>query len=455
MNVIYKRNMNGKENMKKRFVSLLPIFVAVLMVLSGCGKEQEPISEPEEQLPQKIRIYTYDANFAQTMDYVAEKYPEFKEKAEYINISEESFCADMSAMLENEDDVYPDIIVAPFKDITCLVDSSHTLSMSELGITEGDCSQMYPYAMQAVTDKEGNLKALTTEVHPGAFIYRKELAKELLGSSDAKEVQSYMRDWETFTDTARAIYKKSEGQTQMLASSHAIDKAFASGRDKTWQNNEELQMSKHYDKYLDTRYALEKGKFVLTYEPGSSEYFKAASGNKVFGYFVESDFFETSNMGKPGYEGDWGICEGPEAYFVGGCWIFVTDRCCEKELVGDALNMLCTDMATLEKIRSDRKSFVNNIKVMSNAMNTGKGSSKFLGGNDFIDVLSKQAQNIEYEFGGPKDEELNTLFFGLSDKYMNDTLDKEKLAEELKSEADAILHPVVTEEVSSEAKPEE
>lgn len=371
--------------MKKKTVKLLTVFAAALVLFTGCGKEQEPAPEPEVQLPEKVHIYTYDDGFAGTMGYITEKYPELQERAEYISVPTDSFCKDIAAILENEDnEAYPDIIVAPFENIDCLVESSHTLPVSELGIAEGDCSQMYPYAMQTVTDKEGNLKALTTEVHPGAFIYRKKLAEDLLGSSDARDVQSYVRDWETFTDTARAIYKKSEGQTKMIASAHAIDKAFDSGGDK----------------YLDICYTLEKNQYAEAFEPESSEYFKAASGNKIFGYFVESDFFEKSNMGRPGYEGDWGICEGPEAYFVGGCWIFVTDKCPEKELVGNAIKLLCTDMTVLETIRNDSGAFVNNIKVMSNAMNTGKGSSKFLGGDDCIKVLSKQAKKIDYEFKG-------------------------------------------------------
>lgn len=436
--------------MKKKITGMILILMFVFVAFTGCGETSEPVveAEPVEQEPEKIHICVSNNDFSEELNYVTEKYPEIEERTEIEILPETDFCKTVSQVLENEEsETYPDIIVAPFEGINYLVESDKTISISELGISQQDCSRMYPYTIGVATDKEGNLKALTNEVHPGAFIYRKAIAKEILGCDDEKEVQSYLRDWETFTDTARHIYKASEGKTAMIASAHALDAVYATGREKNWIDNDSIVIPNHYNKYLDTRYALEKNKFALTFNSSDMEYYKSASGDKVFGFFVESDLFENNVARKPGYEGDWGICEGPQAYFKGGYWIFVTDKCSDRELAKNVLKTLCTDMSVLEKIRADKGLFVNDTKVMSNAMNSGKGNSKLLGG-DYIKVLSKQAEKIDFVYCGQEDSALDKMFFELADSYINDTMDKTKLEEAFVSKADAYLHPVVTEEVT-------
>lgn len=379
--------------MKKRIIMLLMSVVTVFM-FAGCGQPEvtEEVDQPESLEP--VYVYSYSADYRDELKYIEEKYPDLYGRIEYIIPETEDYSEYMRVLLADKNaEKYPDIVVGDMSFAKELTESEYIENISALGILQQDCDQMYEFTKDMVTDKEGNIKGLSGSIVPGAFIYRKALAKEYLGSDEADEVQSYVRDWVTFADTARAIYLKSDGKTRMLAAADEMDTVFASNREKANSVSEEP------DIFADVRDILNNEGYAGKAATGSTEYIKAASGNAVFGYFVPVDFITggmTVNvngmLASLGYKGDWGVCQGPEAFICDGAWTFVTKECAEKEQLGNALKYLYGDMSLLEKRRNDTKAFVNNIKVMENAFNSGKGKADALGGWDYIEVFNSQVK---------------------------------------------------------------
>ena len=69
------------------------------------------------------------------------------------------------------------------------VNSKYTTKLADLGITDADLPNQYQYTKDAVTDSEGNLKGISWQGCPGLLIYRRDVAKEVLGTDDPAEVQ--------------------------------------------------------------------------------------------------------------------------------------------------------------------------------------------------------------------------------------------------------------------------
>lgn len=442
---MYRNIKKEKQFLMKRLVSFLLMSIVVLG-LTGCDQVEEVVVTPQEN--GKIYIYSNNDEFKQDLDYVLESYPQVADKLEYIVPETDNYGEWIQSLLTNQnEEKYPDLIIASADEITRFTESPYTVSVEEIGITNQDCSQMYDFTKAAVTDSDGKLKALSGEIHPGAFIYRKALAKEYLGSDDPEDVQSYVQDWSTFEDTARSIYRKSEGKTSMLASTHALDRVFAGNRSGVWLENDEIVKVDSFDRLLESRFTLYSEKLSLNTDIDSSDYIKAASKNAVFGYFVTSDFVVggltesfDGMRSTLGYTGDWGVCNGPEAYADGGNWVFVVKGCDEKESVGKMLKEMYCDNTVLENMRSDKNAFVNNIKVMSNAYNTGKGKLACLGGADYIEVFDEQAKKTNLSNAGIKDGVLDELFFEIADDYVVKQSEKEKVWNDFFAKANEVLN---------------
>lgn len=438
--------------MKKLFA----LFIAVLSVVSfaGCNEPEEVIVVEEQEKDDKVYIYSYDEEFKGELDSVLDEFSELGQMVEYIIPETDNYGEYMQQLLENKDaEKYPDVIVAKINDAKRFVSSAYTASIDEYGISEQDISQMYDFTKSAVTDESGKIKALSGTVYPGAFIYRKALAKEYLGSDDPKEVQSFVRDWLTFEDTARTIYKASEGKTAMLASGQAMDRVYANSKDASWIKDDEVSVVPAFDRLLDERYIFSKEKFALSNDISTEQYIRAASKNAVFGYFASVDFVvgglaESFNGMRAtlGYVGDWGICPGPAAYVDGGSWVFVTKASSDKDLLGQAIKKMYCDMSVLENARNEKKAFVNNQKVMANALNSGKGKITALGGSDYIEVFDSQAQRADMSFEDVADESIEAIFFDEIENYIKSDISKEELEKEFLEKAKEILNPSVTEE---------
>ena len=89
------------------------------------------------------------------------------------------------------------------------VNTDFTLDViKDIGITKEDIKDQYKYTQDVMTDSNGNLKGLTWQACPGGFIYRRSIAKDVLGTDDPDEVGKALSDWTKFDDVARKAKKK-------------------------------------------------------------------------------------------------------------------------------------------------------------------------------------------------------------------------------------------------------
>ena len=78
--------------------------------------------------------------------------------------------------------------------------SEFTQDIQALGVT--DFSNTYPYTVQAASDASGVVKGVSFQCCPAALIYRRSIAKDVLGTEDPAEVQAKLDSWEKFNAVA-------------------------------------------------------------------------------------------------------------------------------------------------------------------------------------------------------------------------------------------------------------
>ena len=81
-------------------------------------------------------------------------------------------------------------------------DANVAMPISELGITEADIASQYRYTLEAMTASDGEIRGLSYQATPGMLVYRRSIAKDVLGTDDPDVVGAAVADWDKFYQTA-------------------------------------------------------------------------------------------------------------------------------------------------------------------------------------------------------------------------------------------------------------
>lgn len=89
------------------------------------------------------------------------------------------------------------------------VNTPYTLDVrNEIDLTDDDLKNQYAYTKDIMTDQQGILKGVSWQACPGGFIYRRSIAKDVLGTDDTETVENALATWELFDATARKAKEK-------------------------------------------------------------------------------------------------------------------------------------------------------------------------------------------------------------------------------------------------------
>lgn len=445
--------------MKRKLIIELLIVAMVSALLVGCGNTvtTDDVTTTEDKtvtVEDPFYIYSWNTELGDRLEYVYEKYPEIKDRVVYVNIGDGYIYQEkIDSLLATPDaKEYPDMMAIEAGYIMKYTNSDYTLPVTDLGLTDVDLAEMYPYTLTIATDQRNNqLKGVSWQACPGSYMYRRSLAEKYLGTSDPAEVQEYVKDWDTFLDTARTIKEKSCGATKILSSNDDVQNVFWSNKSSPWvDENKSFVYDDSLDKMLDVEYALEQEDLSCKTTCWTEEWNAGSATDEVFSYFGCTWFLHWTIKANCGGEavgkgtyGDWAMCQGPSTYYWGGTWLCALQNCSDKELAGKIMKVLCCDTDVMTKMSEETLDYVNNKKAMINLSDAGKGAYDFLGGQDFISVFSPLAENIDVSWTSPYDLTINDLLINQVTEYSKGTKDKDTAIADFKtSVADA--YPDIT-----------
>ena len=93
-----------------------------------------------------------------------------------------------------------DIFLAEADYILKYVDSDYTKNVADIGFS--NASTIYNYTADACTDSNGVQKGMSFQCCPAGLIYRRSIAKEVIGSDDPAAVQEALSSWDKFDEVA-------------------------------------------------------------------------------------------------------------------------------------------------------------------------------------------------------------------------------------------------------------
>lgn len=456
--------------MKKKLLSVLLSTAMVASLLVGCGSSSEEAAPAEttteeaaEETTEEVaeeeaepettevteaatmeapstdgwdeskKIYTYSWNdeFGSRLDLVLDKYPEYKDYVEHVNLgvsgTDGTYQTAVETAIETGDAKYPSLIAADNDVAKNFTESDYTMNLADAGLTDDMYANAYNYTVQ-YGSVDGNLKAVTWQAAVGNFTYRADIAEEVLGTSDPAEVQEYVKDWDTFFDTAD---KMKEAGYAMLSGPDDIKYAIWDQQTQPWvtvdaDGNETLTLDDCVTDYFEKAKQLYDGGYTDQTSMWSDGWSANFEGD-VFGYFGCTWFvywcIATTEDSATSTYGDWRVCQGPVSYHWGGTYVCIGADTPNPELAAFLLYELCCDPDMMASIEEETFDFVNNKEAVAKVIADGAGASDILGGQNPVETWADGALAIDLSNATYMDANLKAIMDKASEGYNAGTID--------------------------------
>ena len=418
----------------KKIIALLLALVMVL-ALCACGDTKPAESKTEEPAAaatagKVLNIYAWNEEFKGFF----EKYytvPEGVTVNWIITPSDNgAYQQKLDEALLNQataaDDEKVDMFLAEADYIQKYVDSDYTQDITKMGVT--DFSNTYKYTVQAASDANGVVKGVSFQCCPSALIYRRSIAKDVLGTDDPATVQSLLDSWDKFDAVAADAKAKGYLMTGSFAETYRV---FSNNCTMPWVDaDNKLQFDPQIEAWIDQTDEFVKNGYTLTAGVWDQEKNdQMFADGKVMCFFGPAWYFNfcMGNAMDPekGCSGDWAICEGPAAHFWGGTWLLAPAGSDNTELVADIMNTFINNEDVCSKLVSEEAQFSNNMKVNAKFAEDPNYGSEFLGGQNDVAVFSAMTDNIVWKNHTIYDQLLNEGLQNNLREYFQGTVDKE------------------------------
>lgn len=420
--------------MKRVFAILL----AALMLLSvvGCAEKSTTTpagndNKPAESTQGKVfNIYAWNEEFKGFFEayYTV---PEGVTVNWIINPSDNSvYQQKLDEALLNQSkasaDEKIDLFLAEADYIGKYVNSDYTMDVSSFGFK--NAPTQYEYTIKAASDDKGVCKGVSFQCCPAAVIYRKSIAKDILGTDDPVEVQKAMDTWEKFD--ALAAKAKEKGY-YMTASFAETFRAFSNNCTMPWVDaNNNLQFDPQITAWMDQTENYINNGYTLTAGVWDAEktnqMFKDGKTLCFFGPAWYYNFCMNNAMDpENGCVGDWRIVKGPQAYFWGGTWLLAATGSDNTEMLKDIFETFTVNEDVCSKLVSEQNQFPNNTKIVDKfAKDTSYGNTAILDGQNDIAVFAELAKDIKWENHTNYDQLLNEGLQNKLQEFYNGSVDK-------------------------------
>ena len=247
----------------------------------------------------------------------------------------------------------------------------------DLKITNTELKDQFEYTKTISSDENGMQRGVMFEATPGLFVYRRSIAKDVLGTDDPAEVQKAVADWESFDETAEKMHEKG---WKMLAGAGDAFECVEQNKEIGWYDDQgDLHIAKSLQNWIAaTKEYCEKGYNAGTHMWTEAWHKETGKDGKTFGFFISADEIDpfidgalsvpVSDGGKAsegnGSFGDWACCAGPGHWQRGGSLVCAAAGSPYTELSANIIRFLACDEGSMSEIATNEDLCVNNKSVL-------------------------------------------------------------------------------------------
>ena len=320
-----------------------------------------------------------------------------------------------------------DMFLAEADYIQKYADSEFTQDITAMGVT--DFSNAYEYTVKAASDANGVVKGVSFQCCPSALIYRRSIAKDVLGTDDPAEVQAALDSWEKFEAVAADAKAKGYYMTASFAETY---RPFSNNCTSPWVDEDgNLQYDAQIEAWIaQTEKFIENGYTLTAGIWDEEKNVQMFADGKTMCFFGPAWYFNfcMGNAQDPekGCPGDWAICEGPAAHFWGGTWLMAPAGTENADIVADIMNTFINNEEVCTALVANEAQFSNNKAVNAKFAADESYGSAFLGGQNDVAVFAAMTDNIKWENHTIYDQFMNEGLQNAMQEYFKGTVTKDE-----------------------------
>ena len=466
----------------KKLISLLLAAFMLISLFSGCGKKtSETNANTQTNEPKVLRIWSFTDEVKTFTVAFQEKYPDVKVEYTMIPMTNGEYQTKLKSALQAGEG--PDVVTLEAAFVREFIESDYLEDLSDLLPLAQDL-KTYQFTIDMAT-YDGAVKAFSYQATPGAYFYRRSLAKKYFGTDDPSKIQEIVGDMNKFEQAAKVIKEKSKGNTYMVASVGDFTNLFFANREKPWVVDGKLVIDPKVDELFEIAksfrqngYEAQANQWQEGWFAGMNDSLVDAKGNpkQVFSYILPtwglpyvlmpnsapkevkvegSD--KTKTVGK-NTAGDWACINGPMPYQWGGTWIAAVKGTKNLELAKEFIKFSTLNEETLknwalgkytneylkkidptvgDKLAQGPGDFVSSQKVVEEIVSEfdNAETSKFLAGQNSYKSFAEAAPTISLKLLQATDDAIQRA---LSDPLSNYAAGKITKEEAIKQFKDAV-----------------
>lgn len=269
-----------------------------------------------------------------------------------------------------------------------------TMDVTKIGVKNWGVG--YDYTYNAASDVNGVLKGVSFQATPSVFIYRRSIAKDVLGTDDPAEVQAALATWDKVDEVAGKCADKGY---VMFASPLETYRTFANNSDVSYLNGDKFALTPAFNTWIEQAEKYVNNGWSNTYGLWADEK-QAMMGTdgKMFACIGPAWYYSfcmgTALEQTPG---DWAICVGPSEHFWGGTWMLAATGTDNEAVVADIMNAFTANEDIAENLLVKDLQFPNNRNVVDKFAADASYGNDFLGGQNDIAIMAQCAKGIKWD----------------------------------------------------------
>ena len=343
----------------KRLFMILSVLVVLSMALTACGAKATEPPPPSTELEGTLNVWAF-TNEIRTMAIAFQgKHPKVNVVYTMIPMTNGEYQTKVKAAAGTADS--PDVVALEAAFVKEWVESDLLANLNDLVPLTKEL-KTYPAVVQVGTDN-GVTKGFSYQATPGAFFYRRSIAKECLGTDDPEKVQAMIADMDKFVETAGKIKDCGTGDYYTVGTAGEMLNPFLSNRAQPWVVDGKLVIDPkiveyvHFAKLMrDSGYESGATQWTEGWFAGMNDTLVDAEGTpkKIFSYFLPTWGLpyvlspnSTPKDGGAGTGGDWAMINGPLSYQWGGTWVGVLEGSPNSALAKEFVKFVALDEENL------------------------------------------------------------------------------------------------------------
>lgn len=424
---------------KKSALVVVACLLAVVLLVTGCSKKDAAAAKGPES--NKLVVWSFTDELAQMIEYYKADNPGVE--IEYSLTPTDQFPNKLDPVLASGTGA-PDVFALEDAFVRKYIESGLLLDLTDVYNEVKDKVMSYPVE---VGSYEGKVYGMSWQAAPGAYFYRRSLAKKYLGTDDPAEVQKYFANWDKFLETAELLKTASDGNCYIVSGTGDLYKPFNAAREKPWVVDGKLYIDPELITYMelsktfrDKGYEGRVGQWSEGWFAGMKGDLRDEQGNakEVFGYLLPTwGLHYTLKPNAPDTTGDWGMIEGPSAWRWGGTWVGAYKDTKSPELAKAFIKYVATDDNFLETWANATGDVVSNINVVNKIKDTY--SDAFLNGQNHYTVFAELAKNVDGKLTQGTDQVIDSMFSEATVAYVLGEKSMDKALADFKAQVAAEL----------------